>query len=110
MSQASDRREITTTVNGSFDTSKSVELRNIQLPEFVNGRVVGGVEARLFHSTKCWYDIMFGRDFLRSAKMKFFFHMNTVDWLGVKLDTKPVDHYMIDNVIDIELQPRGFYK
>ena len=23
---------------------------------------------------------------------------------------KPVDHYMIDDVLDIGLQPRGFYK
>ena len=87
-----------------------MELHNIQLPEFVNDRVVGGVEARLFHSPKCRYDIIFGRDFLRSAKMKFCFHTNTVDWLGVKLDMKAVDHYMIDDVIDIGLQPRGFYK
>ena len=28
----------------------------------------------------------------------------------VLLDMKPVDHYMIDDAIDIELQPRGFYK
>ena len=32
-----------------------------------------------------------------------------MDWLGIKLDMKPVDHYMIDDVIDIGLQPRGFY-
>ena len=41
---------ITTTANGSFDTSKSVELKDIRLPEFVNGRVVGGVEARIFNT------------------------------------------------------------
>ena len=42
--------------------------------------------------------------------MKFFFHTNTVDWLGVKLGMKPVNHYVINNVIDIGLQPRRFYK
>ena len=42
--------------------------------------------------------------------MKFCFHANTVDWLDVKLDMKPVDHYMIDGAIDIGLQLRGFYK
>ena len=107
----SPEKRITTTANSSFDTSKSVELHNIQLPEFVNGRVVGGVETIFFHSPECWYNIIFGRDFLRSAKMKFCFHTNTMDWLGVKLDPKPVDHDMIDDVIDIlGLQPRGFYK
>ena len=64
----SPEKRITTTANGSFDTSKSVELRNIQLPKFVNGRVVVGcVEARLFHSPECRYDIIFGGDFLTSA-------------------------------------------
>ena len=42
--------------------------------------------------------------------MRFCFHTNIVDWLGVKLDMKPVDHYMIDNIIDIGLQHRGFYE
>ena len=32
------------------DTSKTVELKNIQPQEFVNGQVVGGVETRLLHS------------------------------------------------------------
>ena len=60
-----------TTSNGSFDTPKSVELHNIQMSEFANIRVVGGVEVRLFYSPECRYDIMFGRDFLRPARMKF---------------------------------------
>uniref|UniRef100_A0A7S4ARN9 Uncharacterized protein n=1 Tax=Pseudo-nitzschia australis TaxID=44445 RepID=A0A7S4ARN9_9STRA len=42
--------------------------------------------------------------------MKFCFHTYTVDWLGVKLEIKPVDHYMIDDVIEIGMQPRGSYK
>ena len=46
----SKQNRITTTANGSFDTSKSIALEHIQLPEFVNGRVVGGVEARLFNA------------------------------------------------------------
>ena len=33
-----------------------------------------------------------------------------MNWLGVKLDIKPVDHYMIYDVFDIGLQPRGFNK
>ena len=87
--------------NGSFDKSGSVELKNIQLPEFVNGIVVGGVEARLFHSSGCKYDIIFGQDFLWACQLKLCFHTNNVNWFGVKLDMKPVNHCMIDNVIDI---------
>ena len=106
----SKQKRITTTANGSFDTSRSVAVEHIQLPEFVNGRVVGGVEARLFDAPSCRYDIIFGRDFLRLAKMQLNFHTNTVNWLGVELEMKPVDHYMIDDVIDIGMQPKGFYQ
>ena len=87
-----------------------MELHNIQLPEFVNGKVVGGVEARRFNSPECRYNITFGRGFLRSAQTKFFFHTNTEDWLGVKLNMKLVDHYMNDDAVDIGQHPRSFYK
>ena len=105
---SSDKR-IATTETSPSDTSRSMELQNIQLPEFVNIRVVG-VEARLFHSPECRDGIIFGRDFLQASKMKFCFYTNTVNWLGVTLDTKQVDHYMIDDAIVIGLQPRGSYK
>jgi len=87
-----------------------VAVEHIQLPEFVNGRVVGGMEARLFDAPSCRYNIIFGRDFLRLTKMQLNFHTNTVKWLGVELKMKLVDHYMIDDVIDIGMQPKGFYK
>ena len=77
----SPEKRITTTANGSFNTSKSVELRNIQLLEFVNGRVVGGLEARLFHSPECRYDIIFGRDYLRSARIKICFTQR-IGWVS----------------------------
>ena len=105
-------KRIDTTVDGSFDMSRSVKLKNMQLPEFVNGGVLGGVEARMFHSLKCRYDIIFGFDFLRDAQIKCCFHTNsTANWLGVKLDRKLVDPYVINNAsIDIEMQPYHFYK
>ena len=49
----SKTKRITTTINGSFDTSLSVNLSDISLLEFVNGRMVDGVKARLFDSPTC---------------------------------------------------------
>lgn len=75
----SKTKRITTTINGSFDdTSLSVNLSDISLLEFVNGRTVDGVEARLFGSPTCRYDIIFGQDFLRKTNMKFIFADNTI--------------------------------
>ena len=59
-------RQFTTTANGSFDSSRSVWLDGIQLPEFVNGRHIKGVIASLFNSPGCRYDIILGRDFLKA--------------------------------------------
>ena len=70
----SKRAVITTTANGRFDTSHSVCLKSITLLEFSNGRVVDGVkEARVFDSPHFRYNIIFGRDFLCSTKMRFCF-------------------------------------
>ena len=89
--------------------TRSVEFWNIQLPEFVNGKVGGGREARFCHSPECRNNITFRRDFLQASQMKFCFHTNTVKWLGVKLDIKSVDRYMIDDAIDNGLKLRRFY-
>ena len=69
----SKHKKITTTINGTFDTSLSANLPNISLPEFVNGQTVDGVEARLFDSRKCQYDIIFGHDFLQKKQYKSLF-------------------------------------
>ena len=102
----SKEKKITTTINGTFDTSLSVNLSDISLPEFVNGRTVDGVEARLFDSHTCRYDIIFGRDFLRKTRMKFCFNRNRVEWMGASITMKPVTHYnMLTEATDMGFQP-----
>ena len=59
----SKEKKITTTINVTFDTSLSVNLSDISLPEFVNGPTVDGVDARLFDNHTCRSDILFERDF-----------------------------------------------
>ena len=81
-------------------------LSDVSLPEFVNGRTVDGVEARLFDSHTCHYDITFGYDFLWKTNMKFCFKRNIVDWMGASITMKPVTHYnMLTEVEDMGFQP-----
>ena len=83
------KKQMTTTANGTFDSSESIALEHITLPEFVNGRVVDGIsDALLFDSPNCQYDIIFGRDFLRKTEMKFNFDTMTVEWFGAKIEMK----------------------
>ena len=97
--------KITNTIIGTFDTSLSVNISDISLPEFINGRTVDGVEASLFYSHRCQYNIIFRCDFLHKTNMKFYFKQNIVDWMGASITMKPVIHYnMLANIEDIGLQ------
>lgn len=69
----SNMKLVTITANGTFNTLMSISLRDIAIPEFVNRRIVDGVPGvRMFNKPLCRYDIIFGRDFLRAAGMKFY--------------------------------------
>ena len=103
--KVSQFKSITTTANGTFDTSTVIQLQTIQLPEFVNGRYVDGIEeARLFDQRDCRYDVILGRDFLRKAGIKFCCKTNTVIWADAKIEMKPPNHYsgVTTNVVDGE--------
>ena len=45
----------TTTTNGTFDSSRSVNLRNVKLPDFGNTSI-GDIKAGLFDSPGCRYE------------------------------------------------------
>ena len=99
----SNVKSVTTTANGTFDTLMSVSLRDIVIPEFVNGRIVivdGVPGARMFNKPSCRYDIIFCCDFLQAAGMKFCFDTNTIHWIDAKIDTKPVNYFTRETFIE----------
>ena len=89
----SERRQITTTASGSFDTSLSVTMRNVKLPEFSNGRRLEFVTSRLFDSPNCQYDIILGRDFLRLAGISMSWETNSIKWIDRTVQMKTPHHY-----------------
>ena len=88
----SAQQRITTTASGSFDTSRSVVLQDIRLPEFTNHSVIDGVEARVFDADSR-FDLILGRDFLTNAGLDVCFSDNTVKWFGRSIDLKPNDYF-----------------
>ena len=88
----SEKQQVTTTANGTVDTSRSVWLEEIRLPEFANNRCVKGVQAKIFDSPTCRYDVILGRDFLRAAGIKLCFSSNTMQWWDRIIDMKTVNH------------------
>lgn len=55
---------VTTTTQGTYRCDERIFLRNIRIPEFVNGQHICGVGAHLFDSPTCPYDVILGQDFL----------------------------------------------
>ena len=88
----SANKRVTTTASGSFDTSRSVFLKDIRLPEFTTHSVIDGVEARVFDADSR-FDLILGRDFLTNAGLDVCFSDNTVKWLGRSIDLKPNDYF-----------------
>ena len=89
----SDRSHMTTTASGSFDTSLTVGVQKIRLPEFSNNRKVEGWNLRIFDSTTCQYDMIIGRDFMQHIGIDNFFTTDTIRWIDRSVKLKPPHHY-----------------
>lgn len=109
----SNQQTVATTVNGSFDTSKSVTITQMQLPEFVNGRTIDGTSnARIFHAPSCRHDITFGRDLLTKAGIQFCFDTDAVQWRDDRVTMKPTScysHAMLMDVINVGPNPESVF-
>eukprot|EP00536_Pseudo-nitzschia_multiseries_P009249 jgi/Psemu1/22678/gm1.22678_g len=57
-----ERKRLRTTANSTFDSSSSVWMDTIRLPQFVNGRQIKGVHASIFRSLSYRYNIILGRE------------------------------------------------
>ena len=89
----SANKQITTMANGTFDTPRSVWLDQIRLPEFTNSRCIKGVQAKLFDSSTCRYDVILGRDFLRAAGIRLCFNTGNVQWMDRIMQMETVSFY-----------------
>ena len=78
----SNKSHITTTALGFFDTSLTIGLKNIRLPEFSNGRKINGWNCCiLFNSTACQYNMILGRDFMQHISINNFFSTDIIQWI-----------------------------
>lgn len=59
--------------------------------------------ARLFDYPNTEYNIIFGIDFVQKYKIRFYFDTNAVEWLGEKIEIKPVNYFntMFNKRMDI---------
>eukprot|EP00536_Pseudo-nitzschia_multiseries_P005270 jgi/Psemu1/146885/gw1.96.83.1 len=99
-------KQLTRTTNGEFDTSHEVQLKEMQLPKFVNGRRIVGISASIFELEHCRYDVILGRDFISSAGIILSFNNHTVTCMDVTTpmrDTTKMTRVSPEEAKDTEL-------
>ena len=62
---------ILTTTQGKHECNGTTFMEHIQLSKFVNGRSIKELQANIFHSPSCPYDVILVTDFLQAIGMKF---------------------------------------
>ena len=83
----------TTTTQGTYDCDEAVVLSNLSLPEFVNGQKITNLSAQVFDSKNYPYDVILGRDFLKSIGLDIQFSTGSVKWLDTIVDMKHISMY-----------------
>jgi hypothetical protein len=80
------------TIAGTFDSSRTVRLREILLLEFDKTKRICGTKAHVFDA-KCNYDVILGRDVYSDIGVMLNFETNTVKWMDREIAMKPRDHW-----------------
>ena len=84
----SSQRRITTTANGTFDSSRSVHIKGLRFPEFTPTQEIAPLNVQLFDSPTCRYHLILGRDFLDQADIDLEFSTNNINWKNIRRPMK----------------------
>ena len=82
-----------TITQGIYNYNKAVFLHNISLPEFMNKRKIKSTTAHLFNSPTYPYNVILGRDFLKTIGLDIQFSNNRIKWLDTIVDMKHIKMY-----------------
>ena len=88
-----DHVTISTTTQGKHECNETTFMEHIQLPKFVNGCSIEGLQANVFHSLSYPYDVILETNFLQAIGMKFDYQHNVIQWLDVIVNMKNVCDY-----------------
>ena len=73
-------------------------MEDVQMMEFTNSRHVKGVGASVFDSPTCPYDIILGRDFLRSIGLMIDFQTDTIVWLDERIERHEINQFSQEQI------------
>ena len=95
------------TTQGSFASPGYVLLHDISLPEFSHTCRIKEVKAFVFDAPG-GYDIILGRDFLRTTEMTLDFHANQMKWFDIHVPFHDPNYLSDDDVISRALRVNPF--
>lgn len=96
---------------GEFDSSKTVSISGLRLPEFSNSRSLAHVQATVFNAKACRYDIVIGRDVLSQTGILLDFVQSKAIWHDRSIEFKSPSYFqdaLIADIIEDEEQDADF--
>lgn len=96
----------TTTTAGDHLCHEAVVMTDLSLLEFMNSQKITNLSAQFFVCKNCPYDVIFGRDFLKSIGLDIQFSTESVKWLDTIVDMKQISMYdhIKQDISDIRIQ------
>ena len=91
------------TLAGNFKSSREVNLTHLVFPEFSKHKALDKATMRVFDS-HCRYDMIIGRDVLRTLGLNLDFQDNIMTWDGQSVSMKPYPQMKLNDPED-ELSP-----
>ena len=91
------------TLAGNFLSGRSVQLKDIVLPEFDSSRRIDDVKAYVFDEP-CPYDVILGHDFLTKVKIDVLFSKKVIQWLDktIPLRTNIDKQELLDSLGNVQ--------
>ena len=82
-----------TKTQGTYSSRAFIHIDNISLPELINSRSIQGLNANIFNSSTCPYDIILGWDFLQQIGLKIDFLIDSIQWFNTILTMKNISEF-----------------
>jgi Arginine decarboxylase (spermidine biosynthesis) len=100
--QKHEKLIVNTTVVGQYKMDEKVIMRDVALPEFSRSIKINEMETFIFDNPSSIYDIILGRDFLKSTGIDLLFSTKTIRWFDMNISMKPYNYWSkADSVHDI---------
>jgi hypothetical protein len=116
--QKNDTLIINTTIIGEYKIDEKITMKDIALPEFSKSIRINETKAFIFDNPSSVYDMILGRDFLKTTGIDLSFSTKIIKWFDMSIPMKPQYYWLkttnnllwedIDDVYVTEIKPSKY--